>query len=119
MSSIEWAFGWPCMLFKDAIDQFSGWRQIKVTGPYGQTIRQGISHLCLYLKNPHIENITIQHVMDYLNLMTELGWKRNGIRIVTLALKKFFEFYNLQGLRLSMNFLFQPQERIQHTSNCN
>jgi site-specific recombinase XerD len=99
------------MLFKDAINQFSGWRQIKVTGHTVKRYDKVLRIFCLYLRNPHIEDITIQNVMDYLNLMTELGWKRNGIRIVTLALKKFFEFYNLQGYKVINEFLIPTPKK--------
>jgi len=86
----------PTMLFKDAIDQFSGWRQIKVSGHTVKRYDKVLRIFCLYLRNPHIESITLNDVMNYLNMMKYLGWKRNGIIIVTLGLKKFFEFYNLQ-----------------------
>ncbi len=84
------------MLFKDAIDEFSGWRQIKVSGHTVKRYDKVLRIFCLYLRNPHIESITLHDVMNYLNMMKDLGWKRNGIIIVTLGLKKFFEFYNLQ-----------------------
>jgi site-specific recombinase XerD len=84
------------MLFKDAINEFSNWRQIKVSSHTVVRYDKVLKIFCLYLRNPHIESITLNDVMNYLNMMKDLGWKRNGIIIVTLALKKFFEFYNLQ-----------------------
>src|SRR6185295_16789725 len=35
-------------------------------------------------------------VMNYLNSMQRLGWARNGVAVVCLALRKFFEFFNLR-----------------------
>lgn len=88
------------MLFKDAINEFSNWRQIKVSGHTVVRYDKVLKIFCLYLRNPHIESITLNDVMNYLNMMKDLGWKRNGIIIVTLALKKFFEFYNLQKFKV-------------------
>lgn len=85
------------MYFKDAIDQFSDWRKFKVKRQtvkgYDQTLRQ----FCLYLRNPQIEDITIHHVMDFLNGMKEIGWDTNSFVGKCMALRKFFEFYRLQG----------------------
>jgi len=85
------------MQFKEAIDQFSDWRRFKVKKQtvkgYDQTLRQ----FCLYLRNPQIEDISIHHVMDYLNGMKELGWDQNSFVGKCMALRKFFEFYRLQN----------------------
>ncbi len=85
------------MQFKEAIDQFSGWRRFKVKGQtvkgYDQTLRQ----FCLFLRNPEIEDISINHVMDYLNGMKDMGWDQNSFVGKCMALRKFFEFYRLQG----------------------
>src|SRR3990167_10113706 len=85
------------MQFKEAIDQFSGWRKFKVkiqtVRGYDQTLRQ----FCLFLRNPEIEDISINHVMDYLNGMKELGWDQNSFVGKCMALRKFFEFYRLQN----------------------
>ena len=85
------------MQFKEAIDQFSGWRRFKVKGQtvkgYDQTLRQ----FCLFLRNPEIEDISINHVMEYLNGMKDMGWDQNSFVGKCMALRKFFEFYRLQG----------------------
>jgi len=85
------------MQFKEAIDQFSDWRRFKVKKQtvkgYDQTLRQ----FCLFLRNPQIEDISIHHVMDYLNGMKELGWDQNSFVGKCMALRKFFEFYRLQN----------------------
>ena len=85
------------MQFKEAIDQFSSWRKFKVKSQtvrgYDQTLRQ----FCLFLRNPEIEDITINHVMEYLNGMKDMGWDQNSFVGKCMALRKFFEFYRLQG----------------------
>lgn len=99
------------MLFKDAIDQFGNWRQFKVNGLTVKRYDKVLRIFCLYLHNPDIETITLDHVLGYLSLMKQLGWKKNGIIIVTLALKKFFEFYNLQGYKVLNEFLIPTPKK--------
>ena len=85
------------MNFKDAIDQFSGWRKFKVKM---QTVRgydRELRNFCLFLRNPDIENITLNDAMEYLNGMADLGWDRNSFTGKCMAIRKFFEFYRLQG----------------------
>ncbi len=99
------------MIFNDAINQFSNWRQFKVNGLTVKRYDKVLRIFCLYLQNPDIESITLDQVLAYLSMMQELGWKKNGIRIVTLALKKFFEFYNLQGYRVINEFLIPTPKK--------
>jgi len=47
--------------------------------------------------NPDIEYIKIHHVLGYMKQMQELGWAKNGINIVALALRMFFKYFNMQG----------------------
>ena len=88
------------MLIKDAIQQFSSWRQFKVKK---QTVRgydRELKNFCLFLRNPDIENIALSDVMDYLNGMADLGWDRNSFVGKCMALRKFFQFYRLQGYKV-------------------
>lgn len=88
------------MQFKEAIEKFTNWRQFKVKK---QTVRgydRELRNFCLFLRNPEIEQITINDVMIYLNGMVELGWDRNSFVGKCMALRKFFEFYRLQGFRV-------------------
>ena len=85
------------MRFKEAIDQFSNWRKFKVKVQTVKGYDQTLRHFCLFLRNPEIEDISIHHVMDYLNGMKEIGWDNNSFVGKCMALRKFFEFYRLQG----------------------
>lgn len=85
------------MQFKEAIDKFSNWRKFKVKG---QTVRgydRELRNFSLFLRNPEIENVTINDVMEYLNGMAEMGWDHNSFVGKCMALRKFFEFYRMQG----------------------
>ena len=85
------------MKFSQAIEEFKNWRGFKVTGHTVVRYDSALRIFCIAMGDPEIEQIQIQHVLHYMREMERLGWKRNGITIVALALRKFFEFYNLRG----------------------
>lgn len=85
------------MLMNQAIQRFSEYRAFKVKE---QTVRgydRDLRFFCLYLRNPEIENISLDDVLSYLKGMIELGWDKNTFVGKCMALRKFFEFYRLQG----------------------
>ena len=88
------------MLTKDAIYQFSNWRQFKVKKNTVRGYDRELRNFCLFMRNPEIENITLSDVMEYLNGMAELGWDRNSFVGKCMALRKFFEFFRLQGYKV-------------------
>lgn len=85
------------MQFKEAIDQFSNWRRFKVKCQTVKGYDQTLRNFYLFLRNPQIEEISINHVMEFLNGMKELGWDQNSFVGKCMALRKFFEFFHLQG----------------------
>lgn len=85
------------MLFKDAIDEFSNWRNIKVKTGTVRGYDRELRNLCLFLRNPDIEDIQINEVLEYLNGILELGWDRNSLLPRCMAIRKFFEFCRLSG----------------------
>jgi site-specific recombinase XerD len=85
------------MRLSQAIEEFKNWRGFKVTGHTVVRYDGVLRIFCLSMGDPDIEQIQIHHVLRYLQELQRLGWKRNGIAIVALALRKFFEFYNLRG----------------------
>jgi len=84
------------MKLLEAINEFGNWRQFQVTGFTVQRYDKALRIFCLAFHNQDIESITIDQVMNYLNSMQRLGWARNGVAVVCLALRKFFEFFNLR-----------------------
>jgi integrase/recombinase XerC len=85
------------MKMSQAIEEFKDWRGFKVAGQTVVRYDQVLRIFCLCMGDPEVESIEIGHVLGYMQNMEQLGWKRNGITIVALALRKFFEFYNLRG----------------------
>lgn len=85
------------MKFHEAIEKFTNWRQFKVRKATVRGYDRELRNFCLFLRDPEIEAITINDVMDYLNGMMELGWDRNSFVGKCMALRKFFEFFRMQG----------------------
>jgi integrase/recombinase XerD len=85
------------MKLSQAIEEFKNWRGFKVTGQTVIRYDYVLRIFCLVMGDPEIEQIQINHILHYLSEMERLGWKRNGVNIVALALRKFFEYFNLRG----------------------
>ena len=60
------------MLFKDAIDEFTNWRAFKINGTTTRGNDKDLRLFSVFLRNPHIEDITLNNMMEYLNLMKEM-----------------------------------------------
>ena len=93
------------MKLSQAIEEFKNWRGFKVTGHTVVRYDNVLRIFCLCMGDPELENIQIQHILHYMKEMERLGWKRNGVNIVALALRKFFEFYNMRGFQCLNEYL--------------
>lgn len=87
------------MRLSEAIESFKEWRGFKVTGHTVIRYDHVLRIFCLCMHDPEVREIKLGHILYYLQALEKLGWKRNGITIVALALRKFFEFCNLLGMR--------------------
>jgi site-specific recombinase XerD len=85
------------MRFSEAIHRFSTWRLFKVKTPTVKGYDKELRYFCLFLRNPEIEGVRLDDVMDYLAGLRELGWKQNSFVPKCMALRKFFEFCRLEG----------------------
>lgn len=85
------------MRLSEALTTFHEYRKLKVADVTVVRYEGALRVFCLCMRDPDIETITVQQVLHHLTEMQRLGWKRNGIAIVALALRKLFEFYHLQG----------------------
>jgi len=101
------------MKFSDAIERFSTWRRFKVKEQTVKGYDKELRTFCLFLRNPELENVSLIDVMDYLNGMQDLGWSHNSFVPKCMALRKFFEFYRLQGYRvLDENLIPIPRKAL-------
>lgn len=98
---------------KEAVMEFSNWRQFKVKGNTVKGYDRELRNFCLFLRNPELTKITLNDVMDYLNGIIELGWDPNSLMPRCMALRKFFEYMRLRGFS-SLNEELIPIPRKQY-----
>lgn len=84
------------MQMKEAINQFCEWRELKVTHSCVLNYRFSLIGLCLYSRNPDIEAITLDDIMEYLHALQDMGYDTNSLIPKTIAIRKFFEFLRMQ-----------------------
>ena len=87
------------MRLRGVIDEFTDWRKFKLGATTLRGNDKDLRILCLFLRNPEIEDVQLKDVMGFLNLMVEIGWAPNSFVSKCMAFKKFFEFCNLRGYR--------------------
>jgi integrase/recombinase XerC len=79
--------------------KFKGPRSVKTAIRYESTLRI----FCLCMQDPLLSEIDLSHILWYLNELERLGWKPNGINLVGLALRKFFEFCQMRNYQVAFN----------------
>lgn len=93
------------MQLHEAIKEFielkkvKGPRSRKTAARYESTLRI----FCLCMQDPLLEDIELSHILWYLKEQERLGWKPNGINLVGLALRKFFEFCQMRKFTVAFN----------------
>lgn len=58
---------------------------------------------CLCMHDPELSDLDLPHILWYLSEQERLGWKPNGLNLVGLALRKFFEFCRMRGYFVAFN----------------
>ena len=87
------------MYLNNAINQFTGPRQLNVMPRTLNGDIKELKHLCLFLRNPLVSDIRLEHILEYLNLMVDLGgWNHNTFIRKCSTLRKFFEYCRLNKL---------------------
>lgn len=85
------------MRLRQAIDQFIEWKGISSQGSTVTGYANDLKVFCLVLKNREVENIQLDDVMRILADMLEAGWTKAAMMRKCMALRKFFEFLQMQG----------------------
>src|ERR1041385_4442802 len=102
--------GFWFMKLHEAIKEFVELKKLKGhrSGKTAVRYESALRIFCLCMQNPNLEDIEFQHVMWYLNELEQLGWKPNGINLIGLALRKFFEFCTLRKYPVAFNEVLIP-----------
>lgn len=88
------------MKMSEAIGSFSEWRSLKVKNQTVKGYDRELRFLCLYLRDPEIEEITLSDVTGYMRGHLDLGWDENSLLPKVMAVRKFIEFYRRQGYKV-------------------
>lgn len=88
------------MLFSQAIDKFTEWRYLQAKKGTNNGYNFALRSLCVFLRNPQIEDITLDNVMEWFELQSQIGWNPNGFLVKSIAIRKILEFYRDQGLKV-------------------
>ena len=85
------------MLFSEAIKKFVSWKSL---GRMGKETLKGYNYtlrgFCLYLRDPDIEDMSLDDVTGWFELQIKLEWDQNGLANKAAALRKFLEYCRLQ-----------------------
>ena len=93
------------MRLSEAIKEFVELRKVKgpraarTAGRYEITLRI----FCLCMQDPELEEIDLAHIVWYFTELDRLGWKPNGMNLIGIGLRKFFEFCHLRGYSIAFN----------------
>lgn len=85
------------MRLNEAIEKFSNWRTFKVKKCTVKGYELILKQFCLFVRNCDIESVRLEDVMSWFSLLSDLQWQHNSFITKAQALKKFFEFYKMQG----------------------
>lgn len=85
------------MRLSQAIEEFNNMRQFRGSPLTVQRYDHLLRIFCMCMHDVELAEVTPQHIIWYLSEMRRLKWKPNGINIVAIALRKFFEYCNLRG----------------------
>lgn len=88
------------MRFSDSINQFTNYRQFRVGEHTVQRYDRLLRIFALYLRDPEIESVRLEDILCYLATLKRMGWAPNGINLICIGIKKFFEFYFRQGYKV-------------------
>lgn len=93
------------MRLSQAIKEFTelrsskGPRSRKTAARYQSTLRI----FCLCMQDPELEDIDLSHVIWFMEELERLGWKPNGINLISIALKNLFEFCHLRNYQVAFS----------------
>lgn len=85
------------MRISEAIEKFVSYREERGSPKTVKRYDRLLRIFCLCMQDPEIADLDLDHILWYFKELKRLGWKPNGIFLISIALRKFFEFCNLRG----------------------
>ena len=85
------------MRLSEAIEKFTQWRAFKVKKGTVKGYDLILKQFCLFVRDCDIERVRLEDVTAWFGLLNVLKWQHNSFITKAQALRKFFEFYKMQG----------------------
>jgi integrase/recombinase XerD len=106
------------MRLSEALQKYIAFGKYKNKAASMETYRTHIRLLCVHFRNCDIEDIKSHDIIQYMDLMKEMGWDENTFNTKANAWKQFFKYWKEEGLDvLSPNNIPVPKvERKQPRS---
>lgn len=100
------------MLFNEAISKYERYAKYEVKESTYSRYTTDLRILCLALRNPDIESVTKDQIIEHLELLTAIGWKHNTLYKKMAAYRKFFKFLRIHGY-YSIDPAILPKIRVE------
>lgn len=88
------------MIFSQSIKNFSDWKYLKVKPSTIYSYDGYLRNFCIFLRDPKIENITLEQIQEYLIWCQKMGFAASSREKKALAIKEFLDYYKRQGYKV-------------------
>ncbi len=85
------------MRFYEAIKLFTKYRSLEKEAKTNEGYNNALRHLCMWLRNPLITQVTADHIVQYVTDMREMDWADNSIMLYCAGFSQFFKFWKRKG----------------------
>lgn len=85
------------MTLIEALEKYIAWSQFQNKASSAATYERDLKHLVMYFHNCELEAVTMDGILEYLNLMKELKYDLRSFIHKCSSFKQFFLFYKKQG----------------------
>jgi len=88
------------MKLSEALTKYLAWGKYENRVSSMSTYNTHIRLLCVHFRNCEIEEIKSHQIIEYMELMEQLGWDRNTFTAKCSAWKQFFKHWKREGLHV-------------------
>jgi len=91
----------------EAIKKFCEYYRFNVQQNTNNSYAFILRNFCLYHRNMHLEEMTIEDIVRYFQAMDDLGWDRGAIHTKAIVLRRFFGYFKKSGYQV-LNYELIP-----------
>jgi len=97
-SVARWHF--VSMKLLDAINKYTSWKMIKRKQATAYGYDGHLRHFSMFLRNPEIEDITLEHIEEYIHMCRQHGYKPNTLEKYGVAIKDIMKYLGEREYRV-------------------